>query len=125
MHQKVELHVTIPLTSSKKGYNHGGKGRFLKIYCRKVALETNFMTCNYVDIFKAILVWRLVREWIFMSRIAQEMQYFPKSLGKLVTLEFPQTLFISSLTQTVQFSRSTVLSMAKVIMIAIELELCN
>lgn len=83
------------------------------------------MTCNYVDIFKAILVWRLVREWIFMSRIAQEMQYFPKSLGKLVTLEFPQTLFISSLTQTVQFSRSTVLSMAKVIMIAIELELCN
>lgn len=60
-----------------------------------------------------------------MSRVAQEMQYFPKSLGKLITPEFTHTVFISSLTQTVQHSRSTVLSMAKVIMIAIELELCN
>lgn len=125
MRQKVQLHVTIPLPSSEKGYNHGGRGRFKKIYYRKVALETNFTTCNYVDIFKAILVWRLVREWIFMSRVAQEMQHFLKSLGKVITLEFPHTVFVSSLTQTVQLSRSTVLSMAKVIMVAIDLELCN
>lgn len=67
MHQNAQLHI-IPLPSLEKGYNHGGRGRINFGDTEEVALETNFMTCNYVDIFKAILVWRLVREWIFMSR---------------------------------------------------------
>lgn len=59
------------------------------------------MQISYVvDVFKAILVWRLVQEWIFVSSIAQEMQYFLKSLDKLITLEFPHTMMVRSLTQT-------------------------
>lgn len=60
-----------------------------------------------------------------MSRVAPGMQYFLKSSDKLITLEFPPPVLISSLTQTMQLNRSIVLLMAKVIMIAVELELCN
>lgn len=83
------------------------------------------MQISYVvDVFKAILVWRLVQEWIFVSSIAQEMQYFLKSLDKLITLEFPHTVMVRSLTQITNSVRSIAPTMANVIMIAMEMKLC-
>lgn len=51
-----------------------------------MTVETKFVTYNYVDAFKSILVWRLVKEWIFVSKVAQQMQYFLKSFHKLTAL---------------------------------------